>query len=129
MDWRPITRSRVSDDAVERHPRAKGLLEVRIQLSEEPHPDWAQAFERGFGATINLSMHRFRLNGDEIVITPPDDELEAYVAEVDNRIAAANAWFEKEVLPRLTERERSEQARDDEETEKLANARRRARDL
>ena len=49
-------------------------------------------------------MHRPSINGNNIEITPPDDEIEKYVAHVDERIAAAIA-------------EAQEQARKDAETE------------
>src|SRR5262249_20959805 len=129
MEWKPIARERIAGENVDRHAEASELLEVRIRLSDEPPPDWVQAFERGFNTTTYLSMHPFRIEGDEVVITPPDNELEAYVASVDQRIAAANNWYETQVWPRIVQRQQVEQAREDAEAKRLADVRRRARDL
>jgi hypothetical protein len=36
-----------------------------------------------------------------VVAMPPDEQLKAAVAEVDGRIAAADDYFERQVLPQL----------------------------
>ena len=70
-------------------------------------------------------MHPPTLVGDAVKITTPDDQLEEYVRDVDQRIAAANTFYESEILPAITaERSARETERDDART-RIENAERR----
>jgi len=126
MAWKPITRGEVDPEDVQEHPdpRKSGLFEARIPLSEEPPDEWAEAFERGYNASTNPTLHPIHLEGDEVVITPPYGETKVYLAAVDERIAAANDWYEKHVLPGVMQREQRIRAEEDEKARKLEQARR-----
>lgn len=117
--WKPIA---AGDPDVQRvHPRASGLIEIYIPLSEEPPCEWIEFFEHPSGISIPLSMHPPHIEGDQVYIRPPDHQEADYVQHVQERIKAANAWYEKEVLPRKLARERTADA----EAQRLEDARRR----
>jgi len=60
---------------------------------------------------------------------PPDNELDAYVANVDARIEAANDYFEAHVLPNLEAAEASAQRDKVSAQARVAEAQRRAKKL
>ena len=114
MNWKPIERGKPVVKGI--HQEYKGLLVLRIPLSEIPPPAWALFFEDPKGVSISVSMHPPRLTGNTVEMWPPDDEVEAYVEHVDARIAGANNMFKKEELPRIQRQARSEaEAKQDEE--------------
>jgi hypothetical protein len=98
-DWLPIKRKSVKVEGVD--PEAPGLLDVYIELSETPPPEWEDYFRNPVGVEVSMSMHPPRLEGGDVHIRPPDKELKAYVAHVDQRIKAANERYEREVLPKF----------------------------
>lgn len=103
-----------------------GLLDVDIDLTPTPPAEWTRAFERPIGVGISLSMHPPTLSGATVHIRPPDNELEAYVKHIDERIAAANDYFEREVLPALDRAEAQERQRREDEQKRIDDAKRRA---
>jgi len=52
-----------------------------------------------------MSMHPPTISGATVTLRPPDDQVEQYVANVDDRMAAANRWYQTQVLPRIQVRE------------------------
>ena len=127
MNWQPIRRT--NSEIIGRHSRYMGLLEVEIEISGDPPGEWAQAFQHPEGVGISLSMHPPRLSGAIIYITPPDNEIESYVAHVDDRIRAANATYEKRYLPNILDREEARNQAAEEERLRLEDARRRLKKL
>jgi hypothetical protein len=123
MNWVPITRK--SPRVVGVNPKYASLLDVEIDVSDTPPDEWAQAFIQPSGVPISMSMHPPQLEGSTITLMPPDDQVEAYVAHVDVRIAHANERYERVGLPA---RER-EQAAEVQEQKRLDDARRRAKKL
>src|SRR6266404_7135026 len=96
--WQAITRGQPEVDGVDAdYP---GLLNVRVPLSAYPPDEWQDFFLRPVGVGLSMSMHSPDLRGDEVVLRPPDSEVERYVKHVDERIVAANARYEAEVLPK-----------------------------
>ncbi len=127
MSWTPIKRGKV--EVVGRHPQFSGLLQVRVPLTSTPPAEWQHAFNTGIDVIVSLSMHKPELRGREVWLRPPDAQLEAYVRSLDERIAAANTWFENNVLPQVQARTAREQTEADEEARRLAEARKRAEKL
>src|SRR5688500_17357850 len=86
-------------------PGSAGLLMVEVPLEPRTDEAWASIFGgRTFfdappGVTIASGMHPPQLRGDSVLLTPPDTEIEKYVAHLDERIAATNAEYEKRVRP------------------------------
>src|SRR5687768_5797122 len=103
MTWTPITRGQ--PDVLGVHPQWKGLLKVRIQLSRSPPSEWARFFMDAIGVSLPMNMHRPELYGAELMLRPPDSELDAYVQKIDERIGSANTQYEQLVLPRLRAQE------------------------
>ena len=123
MNWNRITRGEPKVLGVNR--KHSGLLNVAIPLSESPPREWASYFERPVGISIRLSMHPPKLHGASVSITPPDEELEAYIKHVDERIEAANASFETQILPRLQAQEERQRKAESDEEQRLRAARER----
>ena len=125
MEWTRIVRSGP--------PRVRGvnsqypgLLDVEIDLTRTPPPEWTQGFIHPSGVGISLSMHPPEISGSRVQIRPPDGELEKYVAHVDERIEAANTYFEQRVLPALNAAEAQAQQRKATEQSRIADATRQA---
>ena len=74
-------------------------------------------------------MHPPSLVGSAVKITPPDDQLEEYVRHVDQRIAAANAYYEGEILPAITSEQAARQAEREDARTRIENAERRLDNL
>lgn len=127
MEWKPIQRSKQRVLGV--HPQYRGLLEVEVELSQRPPAEWGEAFLHPEGVEVSVSMHRPRLSGSIIYITPPDDQVEEYVRHVDERISAANATYEQRILPRARIAEDAENRSRDEERRRLEEAKKRLQGL
>jgi hypothetical protein len=56
----------------------------------------------------------------------PDNEFDEYIQNMDARIAAANEYFERQVLPGLQSAQARERLRRDEDRKRIEEARRRA---
>ena len=128
MAWTRIVRSG--------KPRVKGinsqysgLLDVEVDLKPTPSREWADFFSQPFAVPTKLSMHPPQLSGSTVLLMPPDGELDAYVANVDARIAAANDFFEAQVLPHLQAAEARAQEDKASEQTRVAEARRKAEEL
>lgn len=124
--WVPITRGKPKVQDID--SKYKGLLDVRIILDRNPPAEWGQSFDYPSDVPFSLSMHPPRREGSTITITPPDNELDAYVKQVDARIAHANERYEQR-LPEIDAARERDQRAHDEEQHRLADARRRAEKL
>ena len=127
MEWKPIQREKPEVDRVD--PDYEGLLRVRIDLNRQPPSEWARYFLNPIGVGISLSMHPPELFGSTISIRPPDNELAAYVAHVDERIEAANERYKREVVPALRKAAEEEAREEEGRGKRLEDARKRAEDL
>jgi len=124
MNWMPITRSKPEVKGV--NARYSGLLDVEVRLSSPPASEWAEFFSRPFAVPTKLSMHPPRLSGSTVRLMLPDNEFDEYIQNLDGRIAAANDYFERQVLPGLHAGQARETQRRDEEQKRIQEARRRA---
>lgn len=106
-----------------------GLLRVTVKLSPEPPDDWCDRLSRGVGVPISPDMHRISAHRDTAYLTTPDDELERYVEHLDQRIEATNHWYETEIVPAIQASEDEAERKAKETDRRLADARRRAKDL
>ncbi len=127
MKWTPIIRSKPDPKGV--NARYPGLLNVEVNLSRTPPWEWAEFFSRPFAVPMKLSMHPPALSGSIVELMLPDDEFDAYIESLDARIAAANEYFERQVLPQLEAAEAREKERHRDEEKRMAEARRRAETL
>jgi hypothetical protein len=127
VEWQPITRDKPEVHGV--NAQYPGLLDVSIRLSSYPDDAWSQFFLSPSGVGLPLSMHPPKLSGKAIFIRPPDNEVEAYVRHVDERLDAANRYYENTVLPRLRAQREAERRASDEKQERLDAARRRIEEL
>lgn len=115
MEWKRIARGEPVVEGV--HRDFAGLLQVEIPLDQEPPGDWVACFLNPPGIPVSFSMHAPEVHGNTVTVTPPDAELEKYLQNVDDRIAAANRSYEADHLPRV----RAGQARLDREEQKEAD--------
>jgi hypothetical protein len=122
-DWTPIRRGEPRVLGV--HPQYSGLLRIEIRLDPSPPVGWAQGFSSPRGVGIPISMHPPEIRGGSIYITPPDDEVEKYVAHIDERIAAANRVYQDEVMPDLRRRAERDAAAKAEEQRRITDAQQR----
>jgi len=127
MAWNRITRGKPRVRGI--NSRYPGLINVEIDLSATPPSEWAEAFDHPSGVSISMGMHPPERSGSTIRLMCPDSELEAYVANVDARIAAANDSFERQVLPSLEAAEASAQRDRAAAQARVADAQRRAENL
>jgi len=128
MAWTRIVRSG--------KPRVKGinsqyagLINVEVDLEPPPPREWADFFSQPFAVPTKASMHPPKLSGSTVMLRPPDNELDAYVANVDARIEAANDFFERQVLPSLEAAEAQARQRRGDDQKRIDDARRKAEDL
>ena len=61
-------------------------------------------------------------------LTPPDDEVERYVEDLDRRIEATNEHYARTVAPELERQGREEQERANTERRRIEDAQRRLDD-
>jgi hypothetical protein len=89
---------------------ASGLLNVVVPLEPIPDRAWAEVFQSGPpGPMWPISMHPPHLSRDEIRIRPPDQELEQYLAALNQRVEATNSYYAQQIAPQLkAEQERKE---------------------
>jgi hypothetical protein len=128
MKWDPISRGKPRVRGV--NPQDSGLIDVEIDLSITPPPEWAQAFTNPPDVPISMGMHPPTLSGPRgVELQLPDGELEAYVANIDARIAAANDYFERQVLPSLMAAEASAQRDEASAQARVDDVQRRAENL
>jgi len=127
MNWTPIARENPEVRGID--PQAPGLLDVTIRLRPTPPREWVELFEHPPGVSISMAMHPPRLSGATVRIRPPDDELEAYLAHVDQRIDAANREFEERFLPQIRARAAREAQNTEQERLRIEEAKRKAQDL
>jgi hypothetical protein len=125
-EWEPVKRGKVNVRGFAQGSSRQEALDVRITLSAPPPAEWAVFFSEP--GTVDLVIDA-RINGATVVVQPPDDMLEAYVAEVDRRITDSNVRYENEILPELKRREDRRQAEVNERQRRLEDARRRAEAL
>jgi hypothetical protein len=124
--WEPVKRGKVNVRGFAPGLLGQEALDVRISLSVPPPAQWAVFFSEP--GTVDLEIDA-RINGATVVVQPTDEMLEAYVAEVDRRIADSNVRYENEILPELQRSEDQRQAEVDERERRLEDARRRAEAL
>ena len=71
-------------------------------------------------------MHQPMLSGSTVRLMPPDDEFDDYIQHLDARIAATNEWYERNVLPQRLAAEERTKREQEEDTARLAEAKRKA---
>jgi hypothetical protein len=126
-EWTPIRRSGHSIRGPDREE--PGLLVVDLRLNKEPPAEWASFFARPVGVSTSSSIHPPSLVGSAVKITAPDAQLEEYVRHVDQRIAAANAYYESEILPAITTEQAVRKAEREDARTRIENAERRLDNL
>jgi len=128
MAWTRIARSG-TPRVMGVNSKYSGLIDVEVDLKPTPPREWANFFSQPFAVPTKLSMHPPKLSGSIVMLMPPDNELDAYVANVDARIEAANDYFEAHVLPNLEAAEASAQRDKASAQTRVAEAQRRAEKL
>jgi len=106
-----------------------GLIDVEIDLKPTPPREWAEFFSQPFAVPTKASMHPPTLSGSTVMLQPPDNEFDAYVANLDARIEAANDFFERQVLPRLESAEAQARQRREDDQRRIDDTRRKAENL
>jgi hypothetical protein len=120
--WEPIKRDSVEVTGVD--TEHAGLLHIVIQLSAVPPQEWPHRFENPIGLDSASSMHPPRVNGARITLLVQDDRVREYIENVDARIAAANLYYESEVLPARAARATAKADERDEVTRRVTEAQR-----
>ena len=120
-EWVPIERGKVEVLGT----TGTKLLDVRVHLNRAPEREWRQLFHNAILST----RHPPELEDTWARIRPPDNELEAYVEELDRRIALANEEYQQQVIPRLEHQAERERSEEEEKRRRTKNARRRAEEL
>ena len=121
--WEPIERVDVKVKGVD--PDDTSFLVVEVTLSATPPGEWPHRFENPVGVEVPTSMRPPKVERSVVRFRVADDQLEEYVRTLDQRIAAANAYYEDDVLPA---RRAAEQRKLDEASmrdQRIADAQRR----
>jgi hypothetical protein len=126
-EWTPIERAEVKVRGID--PEFSGLLRVEVALTPSPPAPWRTYFERPSGVSMSLSMHPPRLIGSMVEIRPPDNELEKYLENVDERIRHANERYGAEALPAIQAQAERDAAFRAESQRRVDDAQRRANGL
>jgi hypothetical protein len=112
-------------------PTATGLLRIDVPLT--PHPDraWTEIFggssffDAPPGVSLSVSMHPPRLVGGKVQLRAPDVEVEKYLQRLDERIAAANAEYDRRVAPELERQKQEVEAETERTRNRIEDAQRR----
>lgn len=127
--WEPIRRTgKPYPQSV--HPEDPSRLVVRVPLSTRPPKEWSSHFVRSY--TENHRMPWFReglvpaprIEEDAVVIAPLDNELEAWVVGIDQKIQQANEFYEQYVVKPMEARQEAARAAEEDERRRLEEARR-----
>ena len=103
-EWAKVGRGKIDVLGINRE--APGSLNISIALTGTIQREWAQFFLHPTDAPAALGTQAPTLSGGSVKIYPPDDKIEAYIKDVDERIAAANARYETDVLAGIHEQEK-----------------------
>src|SRR4051812_21163601 len=125
--WEQIRRTRVEVIGVD--SQRSGCLNVRIHLSTQPPSHWWHYFQRPPTDPTPVTMDPPQPGQSWVHVSPTDTELESYVRNVDQRIDAANAEYERVVLPQLARRTHEVETKVDDQQHRLEEAQRRADEL
>jgi len=124
--WKPVERSKPEILGINK--RDSSLIDVQIRLSTSHLPnDWNQFFLKPVGLRVPPSLRSMAVLGDKglILFEAPDDQIEACVGHVDERISSANRRYETEVIPKHRAIEEAEKESKRWEDERLRVARER----
>jgi hypothetical protein len=119
MNWTPMKRGKPR--AMGPDTRYRKLQNIEVDLDREPPAGWEAEFQHPEGVSISLSQHPPQLRGRTIYLSAPDDEVEAYIRSLDQRIAAANSNYETRVLPKVEAAERQRQQAEEEAMQRKEN--------
>jgi hypothetical protein len=102
---------------------ASGLINVEIELEPQPDGNWLNVFRDGPpGPMWPMSMHPPRLQGSKVILRPPDNEVEMYLNALGERVEATNAYYEREIAPRLRQQEERRKADEAERQRRIEEA-------
>jgi hypothetical protein len=129
ITWEPIKR--------EGHPEVRDLhggnrLNVAIQLSALPPTEWVRFLLASYEERSRDSGPDFpmpRVEGKRILIAPLDAEFADWVRGMDKGIEEANTYYETAVLPLKQAKEQAQHAADEQDRQRLDDARRTAEEL
>jgi hypothetical protein len=128
--WKPVERDKPEILGINKRDRS--LIDVQVRLSTSHLPnDWNQFFLKPVGLRTPSSLRSLALLGDKglILFEAPDDQIEAYIGHVDERISSANRRYETEVIPKFRAIEEANQKTQRWEDERLRVARERVEKL
>lgn len=111
-EWEPVRRAGQEVKGID--PNYSGLVIVEVTLSPAPPPDWVALWSPyPPNSTYHVNYGPPKLHGSRATLRVPEDKVKTAVEALDGQIAAANAWYEQEVIPRIEaaeKRQRQEQA-------------------
>jgi hypothetical protein len=122
--WEPISRVDVQVKGVD--PHDPGLLMVEVTLSAVPPGAWPHRFENPSRAQVSATMGPPKLERAVVRYRVADDDLEASIRSIDDRIAGANEYYGGDVLPARLAAQEQEQAEADSRAQRVGDAQRRA---
>lgn len=103
-----------------------GLLDVEVPLAPSPDRHWTQIFNDGPpGVPYSPAREAPRLSGSVVYMRPSDDDLERSVEYLKIRVAGTNAYYNREVAPRLKQAHEAQEAEEAERARRVEEARRR----
>ena len=118
MAWEPIRRS--GQQAKGLDPKAQGLVVIEVNLAPIPPDDWIKLWNpTPPNAPASVSFGPPKISGSTAILRVPGAMVKTAVELVDKQIAAANEWYEREVLPRFQAAE--DEAQRNHEREAAAN--------
>ena len=92
-------------------PEAPGLVQILVPLGQAPDSEWCAIFAGpppGYG--YSLGRHSPALFHDRIELRAPPEDVGDYIRDLDARMAATNAEYERTVRPRKdAERQRRDE--------------------
>jgi hypothetical protein len=128
VTWEPIRRS--GQQAKGLDPKHQGLMVIEVNLAPVPPADWIKLWNpTPPNAPRSVSHAQARVSGSTAILRVPDKDVMEAIELLDQQIAAANDWYENEVLPRFQEAERTMQDRQDEKQRRIDEVQRQLDEL
>ena len=116
--WKPIkmVESQVEIDAT------PGCLNVTIKLGPRPDRHWEQLVYQRPNVDWPSTMRPMQISDGYLRMTPPDSELDRYIDKAQEIIDAANADYERTILPMLERKAEQKRLAEDERNARLEAA-------
>jgi hypothetical protein len=128
MDWQPIKRSGQQVKGTD--PQHPGFVMLEVTLSANPPGDWIGLWKPlPPNAGRSASYGPPSVSGRMMTLVVPDGLVKDAIEMLDGQIAAANKWYEDQIIPRREAAQHRAQQDQEDERRRLEEAQRQLDEL